>query len=176
MVFFSFSTTFRNFNPSFCDFGEIRKYSWPGKTDRDICSEALNGKTFQIKQKYALGKLLGTKFLKPKLFHLWTDRNVSKFSSGNWCLGLMSSHSSFFFLHGYARSCNYHVWINFFPTSLYPRREKTIWSELETNPGPLASQATALTTRPFIPDEKWLTLLIKIIFGSCNTQQAIIRY
>ena len=44
----------------------------------------------------------------------------------------------------------YHVWIHFIPTSLYPRREKTIWSELESNPGPLASQATALTTRPWL--------------------------
>ena len=33
----------------------------------------------------------------------------------------------------------YHVWIHFIPTSVYPRREKTIWSELELNPGPLAS-------------------------------------
>ena len=31
---------------------------------------------------------------------------------------------------------------------LCPRREKTIWSELRLNPGPLASQATILTTRP----------------------------
>ena len=44
----------------------------------------------------------------------------------------------------------YHVWIHFIPTSLYPRREKTIWSELELNPGPPASQATALTTRPWL--------------------------
>ena len=44
----------------------------------------------------------------------------------------------------------YHVWIHFIPTSLYPRREKTIWSELESNPGPLISQATALTTRPWL--------------------------
>ena len=44
----------------------------------------------------------------------------------------------------------YHVWIHFIPTSLYPRREKTIWSELQSNPGPLDSQATALTTRPWL--------------------------
>ena len=43
----------------------------------------------------------------------------------------------------------YHVWIHFIPTSLYPRREKTIWSELD--PGPLDSQATALTTRHMAP-------------------------
>ena len=41
----------------------------------------------------------------------------------------------------------YRVCIHFLPTSLYPRR-KTIWSEQELNPGPLASQATTLTTRP----------------------------
>ena len=63
-------------------------------------------------------------------------------------------------LDGMARNCYYyfiymdsqdhaiyHVWIHFIPTALYPRREKIIWSELESNPGPLASQATALTTR-----------------------------
>ena len=33
----------------------------------------------------------------------------------------------------------------------YTRGEKkNIWSELESNPGPLASQATALTTRPWL--------------------------
>ena len=41
----------------------------------------------------------------------------------------------------------YQVWIQFIPTSLYPRREKTVWSELESNPGPLASQVTDLITR-----------------------------
>ena len=44
----------------------------------------------------------------------------------------------------------YHVWIHFIPPSLYPRREKTFCSELKLNPGPLASQATALTTRPWL--------------------------
>ena len=38
----------------------------------------------------------------------------------------------------------------FIPTTLYLRREKTFWSELELNPGPLASQVTALTTRPWL--------------------------
>ena len=41
----------------------------------------------------------------------------------------------------------YRVWIHFF---LLPytqgERRKTIWCELESNPGPLASQATTLTT------------------------------
>ena len=32
----------------------------------------------------------------------------------------------------------------------YTQGEKTFWSELESNPGPLASQATALTTRPWL--------------------------
>ena len=41
----------------------------------------------------------------------------------------------------------YHVWIHLFPTS-YARGEKPFGLELESNPGPLASQATALTTRP----------------------------
>ena len=49
----------------------------------------------------------------------------------------------------------YHVWIRFIPTSLYPRRRKSIWSELELNPGPLASEATALTTRPWLLGQVW---------------------
>ena len=44
----------------------------------------------------------------------------------------------------------YHVWIHFVPSSLYPRREENILSEPISNPGPLASQATALTTRPWL--------------------------
>ena len=39
----------------------------------------------------------------------------------------------------------YHVWIHF-PT--LEERIKTIWSELESNSGPFASQPTDLTTRP----------------------------
>ena len=41
----------------------------------------------------------------------------------------------------------YHVWIHLFPTS-YARGEKPFGLELESNSGPPASQATALTTRP----------------------------
>ena len=40
-----------------------------------------------------------------------------------------------------------HVWIHLFPTS-YARGEKPFGLELESNPGPLASQVTALTIRP----------------------------
>ena len=42
----------------------------------------------------------------------------------------------------------YHVQIHFFSYLLIPEERNTIWSELELNPGPLAPQATALTTRP----------------------------
>ena len=41
----------------------------------------------------------------------------------------------------------YHVWIHLLPTSNAPG-EKPFGHELESNPGSLASQATALTTRP----------------------------
>ena len=41
----------------------------------------------------------------------------------------------------------YHVWIHLFPIS-YARGGKPVGLELETNPGPLASRATTLTTRP----------------------------
>ena len=44
---------------------------------------------------------------------------------------------------------NYHVWIHlFFLPAMPEERRKTIGSVLELNPGPLASQATALTTGP----------------------------
>ena len=52
----------------------------------------------------------------------------------------------------------YSVWIHFVPTSLYPRREKTIWSELESNAGPLTSQVTALTTRPWLLGQMMLMI------------------
>ena len=45
----------------------------------------------------------------------------------------------------------------------YTRGEENIWSELESNPGPLASrpQATALTTRPWLlGQQEWLTLAV----------------
>ena len=41
----------------------------------------------------------------------------------------------------------YRVWIHLF---FLPEKRKTIWSELQSNPGPLPSQATALTTRACI--------------------------
>ena len=44
------------------------------------------------------------------------------------------------------------VGIHFYSYLLIPEDKKNIWSELESNPGPLASrlQATALTTRPWL--------------------------
>ena len=43
----------------------------------------------------------------------------------------------------------YNVWIHFFlPPHTRGERRKTSCSELKSNPGALASQATALTTRP----------------------------
>ena len=38
----------------------------------------------------------------------------------------------------------------FYSYLLIPEEKKNIWSELELNPGPLASQATTLTTRPWL--------------------------
>ena len=43
----------------------------------------------------------------------------------------------------------YRVWIHFFLPP-FTRGEENIWPELELNPGPLASQAIALTTRPWL--------------------------
>ena len=53
----------------------------------------------------------------------------------------------------------------FIPTSLYPRREKSIWSELESNPGPLASQVTARTTRPWLLGQLFSFLFMAFTLG-----------
>ena len=46
----------------------------------------------------------------------------------------------------------YWVWIHLvLPPYTQGERRKTIFSQLESNPGPLASQETALTTRPCLP-------------------------
>ena len=54
----------------------------------------------------------------------------------------------FLYLHGYARSCNLLLLDPFNLPSSYARGEKPFGLELESNPGPLASQATTLSTRP----------------------------
>ena len=51
---------------------------------------------------------------------------------------------------GYARSCNLSCLDPFHSYLLIPEEKKNILSELELNPGPLASQATSLTTRPWL--------------------------
>ena len=48
----------------------------------------------------------------------------------------------------------YHVWIHLFIVPPMLEKRKTIWSELESNPGPLTSQATALTSRPCLHGQK----------------------
>ena len=53
----------------------------------------------------------------------------------------------------------YRVMIHlFFLLPTPEERRKTIWSELELNPGPHASQATALTTRPCLLGQSKLQL------------------
>ena len=54
----------------------------------------------------------------------------------------------FFYLHGYARSRNLLCLDPFYSYLLIPEKRKTIWSELELNPGPFASPEAAQTTRP----------------------------
>ena len=44
-----------------------------------------------------------------------------------------------------------HIWIKLFFLPPMPEKRKTIWSELESNPGSLASQGTALTSRQTMP-------------------------
>ena len=45
---------------------------------------------------------------------------------------------------------------------LIPEEKENIWSELESNPGPFASQATTLTTRPLLLGQ------IVVIQDACN--------
>ena len=65
----------------------------------------------------------------------------------------------YFYLHGYARSRNLSCLDPFSSNLLIPKEKKNIWSELESNPGPLASQATALTTRPWLLGQQACFLL-----------------
>ena len=64
--------------------------------------------------------------------------------------GMARNYYYYFYLHGYARSRNLSCLDQFNTYLLIPEERKNIWSELEPNPGPLASQATALTTRPWL--------------------------
>ena len=79
-----------------------------------------------------------------------------------------------FFLHGYARSCNLSCLDPFISYLLCPRR-KTIGLELELNPGPLASQATALTTRPLLLGRQSSRCTVAQLL-SCTTCLMIIAY
>ena len=56
----------------------------------------------------------------------------------------------FFYLHEYARSRNLLCLDPFYSNLLIPEERINIRSELESKPGPLASQATALTTRQWL--------------------------
>ena len=60
------------------------------------------------------------------------------------------ARNDFFYLHLYARITQFIVSGSIFSYRLISEEEKNIWSELELNPGPLASQVTALTTRPWL--------------------------
>ena len=65
-----------------------------------------------------------------------------------------------FHLNGYARASNSSCLDPFYSYLLMPKEKKNIWTELESNPGPLASrsQATALTTRQWLLAHKWQLL------------------
>ena len=64
--------------------------------------------------------------------------------------GVAMNYDFYFYLHGYAGSCNLSCLDPFFSCLLTSEEKKNIWFELELNPGPLASQATALTTSPWL--------------------------
>ena len=57
-----------------------------------------------------------------------------------------------FHLDGYVRAQNSSCLDPFYSYLLIPEEKMNVWSELELNPGPLASrsQATALTTGPWL--------------------------
>ena len=62
----------------------------------------------------------------------------------------MARNYFYYYLHGYARSCNFLCLDPFCSYLLIPEEKENIWSELESDPCPFASQATALTTRPWL--------------------------
>ena len=53
-------------------------------------------------------------------------------------------------------------------------KKKNIWSELESNPGPFASQATALTTRPWLlgPYLGFILYLLTTAFAAVGEDSA----
>ena len=57
-----------------------------------------------------------------------------------------------FFLHGYAKCMQFitSASILFLPPYTRGEKKKTFWSGLESNPDPLASQATTLATKPWL--------------------------
>ena len=69
------------------------------------------------------------------------------------------------YLHGYVVSGS------IFSASLYPRIEENNWSELESHPGPLASQATALTTRRWLLSQPSMWKLQSQWSGALNSLQ-----
>ena len=78
---------------------------------------------------------------------------------------------------GHAICC---VWVHLFFLPLTPKeRRKTIWSELESNQSPPASQATALTTRPCLLEQDIYkyhkTITVFIVAKSSSKTQQILR-
>ena len=78
---------------------------------------------------------------------------------------------------GHAICC---VWVHLFFLPLTPKeRRKTIWSELESNQSPPASQATALTTRPCLIEQDIYkchkTITVFIVAKSSSKTQQILR-
>ena len=65
---------------------------------------------------------------------------------------------------------NRRVWILLLLPPYTRGEKKNIWSELELNPGPLVSQATALTTRPWRLGNRNFKLKMSNKIGSCRIQ------
>ena len=57
--------------------------------------------------------------------------------------------------------------ILFLPPYILGEKEN-IWSELESSPGPLASQATALATRPWLLGQQRVTWLVTSLPKICQ--------
>ena len=75
-----------------------------------------------------------------------------------------------FFIHEYSRSCNSSCLDPFYSYHLIPEERKTFWSELESNPGPLASQGTALTIRP------WLLGQVLYLLGNAGVNRVLFLF
>ena len=82
--------------------------------------------------------------------------------------GMARNCNYYFYLHGYARSRYLSCLDPFYSYLLIPEERKTIWSELELNPGPLA-RSGVIFTQLFSPGDE--NQALQEFLQSCNRRQ-----